>query len=111
MEVGYSSYLEQRYIHSMAVVIARLLTPEEAAALHYENGFHCVENESRYTTYVDGFESEDAARKYIRNLHNGVLLEGDALKDWDAIPAGQSGLTLTPTKLEKTKKHQKEQAR
>ena len=98
MEFGY--YLEQRYIHSTAMVIARLLTSEDAAALHYEDGFRGIGG-NQYTTYVDGFESEEAARRYMRDLHNGVLLEGDDLKDWDAIPTERGILTLILTERER----------
>ena len=100
METEYGSYLEQRYIHSTAMVVARLLTPEDAAALHYEDGFRGVGGD-KYTTYVDGFETEEAARRYIRDLHNGILLEGDDLKDWDAIPTERGVLTLTLTERER----------
>lgn len=99
MEYGF--YLEQRYIHSTAMVIARLLTPEDAAALHYEDGFRGIDGD-RYTTYVDRFDTEEAARRYMRDLHNGFLLEGDSLKDWDAIPAERGILTLTLTERERT---------
>ena len=101
MEKEYGYYLEQRYIHSTAMVIARLLTSSDAAALHYEDGFRGVGSGDRYTTYVDGFDSEEAARRYMRDLHNGILLEGDALKDWDAIPTERGVLTLTLTERER----------
>ena len=101
MDSEYGFYLEQRYIHSTAMVVARLLTPEDAAALHYEDGFRGIGGD-KYTTYVDGFETEEAARKYMRDLHNGVLLEGDALKDWDTIPTERGILTLTLTERERT---------
>ena len=97
----YGFYLEQRYIHSTAMVIARLLTPEDAEALHYEDGFRGIDGD-RYTTYVDRFDTEEAARRYMRDLHNGFLLEGDRLKDWDAIPAERGILTLTLTERERT---------
>lgn len=100
MDTEYGFYLEQRYIHSTAVVIARLLTAEEVHALHYEDGFRGVGGD-RYTTYVDGFESEKAAREYMRGLHNGILLEGEALKDWDAIPAERGILTLILTERDR----------
>ena len=100
MDTEYGSYLEQRYIHSTAMVLARLLTPEDAAALHYEDGFRGIGGD-KYTTYVDGFETEEAARRYIRDLHNGVLLEGDDLKDWDTIPTERGILTLTLTERER----------
>ena len=100
MDMEYGFYLEQRYLHSTAMVVARLLTPEDAAALHYEDGFRGVGGD-KYTTYVDGFETEEAARRYIKDLHNGVLLEGEALKDWDTIPAERGILTLTLTERER----------
>ena len=101
MEKEFGYYLEQRYIHSTAMVIARLLTSSDAAALHYEDGFRGIGGGDRYTTYVDGFDSEEAARRYMRDLHNGILLEGDALKDWDAIPTERGILTLTLTERER----------
>ena len=101
MDSEYGFYLEQRYIHSTAMVVARLLTPEDAAALHYEDGFRGIGGD-KYTTYVDGFETEEAARRYMKDLHNGVLLEGDALKDWDTIPTERGILTLTLTERERT---------
>ena len=51
---------------------------------------------------MDGFETEEADRRYIKDLHNGVLLEGDDLKDWDAIPTERGILTLTLTERERT---------
>ena len=101
MNTEYGFYLEQRYIHSTAVVVARLLTSEDAAALHYEDGFRGISGD-KYTTYVDGFETENAARKYMRDLQNGILLEGDNLKDWDTLPTERGILTLTLTERERT---------
>ena len=61
----FACYLEQKYRND-GVVEARILTAEQAR----ENGYHdyYVRSYDEYKLYVDGFESEDAARFHVSPL-------------------------------------------
>ena len=52
---------------------ARILTAEQAK----EKGYHdyYVRSYDEYKLYVDGFETEEAARYYAGDLYNCILIE------------------------------------
>lgn len=62
-----SYYAEQKYMYA-GYIEARLLTAQEAAALGYEDGY--VRHHEDHKVYVDGFDSEDAARSHLEDLVN-----------------------------------------
>ena len=68
----FACYLEQKY-RSDGVVGARILTAEQAK----EKGCHdyYVRSYDEYKLYVDGFETEEAARYYAGDLYNCILIE------------------------------------
>lgn len=66
-DLEYSYYAEQKYMYA-GYIEARILTAQEAAALGYEDGY--VRHHEDHKVYVDGFDSEDAARSHLEDLVN-----------------------------------------
>lgn len=66
-ELEYSYYAEQKYMYA-GYIEARILTAQEAAALGYEDGY--MRHHEDHKVYVDGFDSEDAARSHLEELVN-----------------------------------------
>lgn len=62
----YRFYAEQKYLPKEGRVEARILTAEEAGALGYEDGY--VQGDRDWRLYVDGFDSEEAARHHLESL-------------------------------------------
>ena len=63
--MNYPYYAEQKYLYA-GYVEARILSAQEAGALGYEDGYikHC----SDCKVYVDGFDTEEAARSHLADL-------------------------------------------
>ena len=70
----YSYYAEQKYMYA-GYIEARILTAQEAAALGYEDGY--VRYHEDHKVYVDGFDSEDAARSHLEDLVNCRMQHGN----------------------------------
>ena len=62
----YAFYAEQIYRLKAGIVKARVLPAQEAEALGYEDGYTAQKPEGRL--YVDGFDSEAAARYHLEGL-------------------------------------------
>ena len=62
----YAIYAEQIYRLKEGIVQARVLPAQEAATLGYEGGYTAQKPEGRL--YVDGFDSEAAARYHLEGL-------------------------------------------
>lgn len=63
----YNYYAEQKYMYA-GYIEARILTAQEAEALGYEDGY--VRSHEDHKVYVDGFNSEEAARNHLEDLEN-----------------------------------------
>ncbi len=68
----FAFYLEQKYRYD-GIVEARILTAEQAKEKGYRDYY--VRSCDGYKLYVDGFESEDAARFHVSQLIDCVLIE------------------------------------
>lgn len=68
----YNYYAEQKYMYA-GYMEARLLTAQEAEALGCEDGY--VRSHEDCKVYVDGFDSEEAARNHLENLKNCRIME------------------------------------
>lgn len=62
----YAFYAEQTYLLKEGCVRARVLPAQEAEALGYEGGYTAQKPEGKL--YVDGFDSEAAARYHLEGL-------------------------------------------
>ena len=62
----YLFYTEQIYLSKEGIVQARVLTAQEAEALGYEDGYTAQKTDGKL--YVDGFDSEAAARCHLEGL-------------------------------------------
>ena len=62
----YAFYAEQIYRLKEGIVQARVLPAQGAATLGYEDGYTAQKPEGRL--YVDGFDSEAAARYHLEGL-------------------------------------------
>ena len=82
MDMEYGYYLEQRYIHSTAMVIARLLTSEDAAALHYEDGFRGIGGD--IFRFFQHFRINDVGGIEINPAFRILQAHGDGVID--AVP-------------------------
>lgn len=71
MEMEYDFYVEQKYTPA-GVVEARVLTAAQAAELHYEDGLVFRAPDGK--VYVDGFNSEAAARMHLADLYRCKVL-------------------------------------
>lgn len=70
----YEYYLEQRYDQGAGVVRCRVLTALQAEEKGYEDGYICTVDGCR--TYVDGFDSENTAKRHVESLNGAVLIGG-----------------------------------
>ena len=62
----YLFYAEQIYLPKEGIIQARVLTAQEAEALGYEDGYTVQKPDGKL--YVDGFDSEAAARYHLEGL-------------------------------------------
>ena len=62
----YLFYAEQIYLPKEVIIQARVLTAQEAEALGYEDGYTAQKPDGKL--YVDGFDSEAAARYHLEGL-------------------------------------------
>ncbi len=62
----YLFYAEQIYLPKEGIIQARVLTAQEAEALGYEDGYTAQKPDGKL--YVDGFDSEAAARYHLEGL-------------------------------------------
>ena len=62
----YLFYAEQIYLPKERIMQARVLTAQEAEALGYEDGYTAQKPDGKL--YVDGFDSEAAARYHLEGL-------------------------------------------
>ena len=62
----YLFYAEQIYLPKEGIIQARVLTAQEAEALGYEDGYTAQKPDGKL--YVDGFDSEAAARYHLESL-------------------------------------------
>lgn len=68
----YRYYAEQKYMYA-GYIEARILTAQEAAVLGYEDSY--VRGHENCKVYVDGFDSEDAARSHLEDLVNCRIIK------------------------------------
>ncbi len=67
----FAFYLEQKYRND-GFVEARILTADQAKEKGYRDGY--VRSCDGYKLYVDGFESQAAARHYVDDLIDCILI-------------------------------------
>lgn len=77
----YPFYAEQTYRLNDGIVQARVLTAQKSEALGYEDGYTAQRPEGRL--YVDGFDSEAAARYHLESLTDCKIMNGKELRRWD----------------------------